>query len=94
MKLRIGSAAVCNIVRADINIEAGEEIGDALIGKAALAQETNLVGKHAHNLFAREKFVARSSGLTKLGCGTCDLGSAIGSIRSHDVLLALYLMPK
>ena len=66
-----------DVVGRGFDVEAGEEIGDAFVGEAAFAEETDLVGEHGDDLGGGEALLGGAGSFAELAGGAGDL---IGSV--------------
>ena len=71
----------------DFDVESDEEIGDALVVEAALAEETDFVGEHGDDLCGGEAFLGGAGGFTEFAGGASDLIGGIGLGVLHRDLL-------
>lgn len=72
-----------DLVGCDFDVETDEEIGDALVIKAALAQETDLVREHGDHLGSGEVLLGTAGGFAELAGGAGDLVGSVGELLLH-----------
>ena len=80
-----GAAAAFNLTLFELDIEASEEPGDAVIGKAALAQDLDLAAEKVDYLCAGKSLLVRARCVTKLTSCYGDLVYGVSSRLCHVV---------
>jgi hypothetical protein len=80
-----GAAAPFELPRLQLDIEASEEPGDALIGEAALAQDLDLASEHVDYLVASKSRFNNACSLAKLTSCCDDLVSGVGALGCHSI---------
>ncbi len=67
----------------DVDVEAGEEVGDLGVGEAAFAEEADLVAEHGDYLWTGEALLFGAGGLSEFACRLCDLICGVGGLICH-----------
>jgi hypothetical protein len=77
----VGFAGVVgDVFCGDVDVEAGEEVGDLVVGEAALSEETNLFGEHSDHLRGGEALLFGAGGLAEFDGGAGYLVDGVGAI--------------
>jgi len=78
------------VLRSNLDVEAGEQIGDLVVGEATLAEKANFFREHADGLFAGEALLVGAGGLAELDGGAGYLVDGVGAVCGHWVLLGKF----
>ncbi len=73
-----GVAAALDLAGLDVDLEAGEEVRDALVGEAALAQDMDLAFKQGDDFGASVALFVGAGGLAEFAGGGGDLVHGVG----------------
>jgi hypothetical protein len=82
-----GAAAAFNLILFELNVEAGEEGRDSFIGKATLAEGSDLAIEQVDDLSTGKALLLSSRCLAKLASDDCDLFRSVSAALCHLVPL-------
>src|ERR1700679_598314 len=80
-----GAAAALDLAGLDVDVEGGDEAGDALVGEAALAEDFDLAGEQGGDLGAGVAVGVCAGGLAEFAGGDGDLIDGVGFLAGHGV---------
>ena len=80
--------AALDLARLDIDVEGGDEAGDALVGEAALAEDLDFTGEQGNDLEAGVALGVDAGSLAEFACCDRDLIDGVGFVvGGHGDLL-------
>lgn len=79
----VGRLDARDVFGCGLDVESCEEVGDAFVGEAALAEETDLVGEHRDDLGGGETLLGGAGCFAKLAGGARNLIGGVDRLVLH-----------